>query len=666
MEGVAKASQRTGKRCPKCGQTYPLDAAFCSNDGSALSETLIESDPYLGRKILDQIEIVELIGSGAMGRVYRAIQHGMDRDVAVKILRRELSANPQLVARFSREAKVASRLQHPNVVHAYLSAQLPDGALCIVMECLHGISLHQALVEQKQMPIMRALHIVLQAADAIGEAHANGIVHRDIKPENIMLIRRAANSDFVKILDFGVARLSWGEQSMASQAGLIFGTARYVSPEGAQGQPVGPPGDVYSLATLTYQLLSGRTPFDADQAVGLLICQIHDTPPELLSLPDTSHIPPAVASVVMQNLNKRPSDRAPDARSFGEALATAALASGIDATKLAGGAFGHDHASGSGSRAFARTSVPHPIDLSPLSEALDATLDEGAALNAAASRSPLSAMGVPAGGTVRANVVAPPLEAPPPIQTLRSRPRNSSARRATALFFGACFVLGAGGALALASKFGVVTSASASDLDREIKRAEDALVHERYDTPPGNCVRDITREGLAKWPNNPALLRVRHLAADDSVQEARDRRFEGDLDEARRLVQLARELHPEERDAADLEREIETDRAFILSGETKMHKGTVRVGIRFRSSQGSSDRGTFRVLAFKTKALKGLELTVSGGGLSKPSTLPMRFEGGYWTTDYAFPKEGIYEISVNGTDGTGAKLQASRALTINR
>ncbi len=653
MEGVANASQRTGKRCPKCGQTYPLDAAFCSNDGSVLSEAVVESDPYLGRKILDQIEIVELIGSGAMGRVYRAIQHGMDRDVAVKILRRELSANAQLVARFSREAKVASRLQHPNVVHAYLSAQLPDGALCIVMECLHGVSLHQALVLQKQMSVTRSLHIVLQAADAIGEAHANGIVHRDIKPENIMLIRRGANPDFVKVLDFGVARLSWGEQSMATQAGLIFGTARYVSPEGAQGQPVGPPGDVYSLAILTYQLLSGRTPFDADQAVGLLICQIHDAPPELLSLPDTSHIPQAVASVVMRNLSKRPGDRAPDARAFGEALATAALASGIDATKLAGGAFGHDQGSVSISRAFARTSLPLGIDVSPLSEALDATLNEGAALNVAGG-------GVPAGATVRAEVVATPPADPKP-----NRRRAPSSSRAAAII-GACFVLGASGALALSYKFGLVSSTQESDLEREINRAEDALVHGKYDAPPGNCVRDITREGLAKWPNDPALLRIRHLAADDSVQESRDRRFEGDLDEARRLVQLARELHPEERDATDLEREIEAERAFIFSAETKTHKGTVRVGIRFRSAQGSTERGTFRVLALKTKALKDLELTVSGGGLSKPSTLPMRFEGGYWTTDYAFPKEGTYEITVNGIDGTGAKLQASRPLVINR
>jgi serine/threonine-protein kinase len=649
MEGVANVLPKTGKRCLKCGQTYPIDAAFCSTDGTALSEAPGESDTYLGRKVLDQIEIVELIGSGAMGRVYRAIQHGMDRDVAVKILRRELSANPQLVARFQREAKVASRLQHPNVVHAHLSAQLPDGALCIVMEFLDGISLQQALVEQSRMAVARALHIVLQAADAIGEAHASGIVHRDIKPENIMLIRRGANPDFVKVLDFGVARLSWGEQSMATQAGLIFGTARYVSPEGAQGQAVGPQGDVYSLATLTYQLLSGRTPFDADQAVGLLICQIHDTPPEILSLPDTLHIPAAVAAVVMQNLAKLPSDREPDARAFGQALAQAAFASGIDATKLAGGAFGEAHASLGASRALARTSVADPPSPAPralVSRALDATLDDGALVNAS-----VSGLGV-----------ATDTPAPRP---RTSRRKVALAKRAAAII-AACFVLGGASALLLSSKFGFVSTSHRSELEREVTRAKDALLHHRYDAPPGQCVRDITREGLAKWPNDPGLLRVRYLAADDTVQEARNRRFEGDLGEARRLVQLARELHPEERDALDLEAEIERDRALILSGETKMHRGTVRVGIRFRSAHGVVDRGTFRVLALKAKELKNVELTVSGGGLQKPSTLPMRLEGGYWTTDYAFPKEGVYDITVNGVDGTGAELQASRQLTISR
>ena len=252
------------KACPSCGARFPADALFCSLDGSPLTTSpgLIAAsaatDPYLGREILGHIEIRQLVGIGAMGRVYRAFQRGIDRDVAVKVLHRELSSNKALVARFDREAKVASRLAHPNVVHVLLVGQLPDGAMYIVMEYLDGLSLQSALAGALgAMPLPRALHIALQLCDAAGEGHAQGIVHRDLKPENVMLVRRADDPDFVKVLDFGIARVHWGEQSMATAAGLIFGTARYISPEGAQGEQVGPAGDVYSIATMLYQMLSG-------------------------------------------------------------------------------------------------------------------------------------------------------------------------------------------------------------------------------------------------------------------------------------------------------------------------------------------------------------------------------------------------------------------------
>src|SRR3984885_8002458 len=282
---------RTPKACPSCAARFPADALFCSFDGSPLTTSpsviaaAAATDPYVGREILGHIEIRQLVGIGAMGRVYRAFQRGIDRDVAVKILHRELSTNQTLVARFDREAKVASRLAHPNVVHVLLVGQLPDGAMYIVMEYLDGLSLQSALAAADgAMPLPRALHVALQLCDAAGEGHGQGIVHRDLKPENVMLVRRADDPDFVKVLDFGIARVHWGDQSMATAAGLIFGTARYISPEGAQGEQVGPPGDVYSIATMLYQMLAGRAPFEADQAVALLVQQIHDPPPPLKSI----------------------------------------------------------------------------------------------------------------------------------------------------------------------------------------------------------------------------------------------------------------------------------------------------------------------------------------------------------------------------------------------
>ncbi len=335
---MSQASAKAPKFCPACSGRFSGDALFCPNDGTPLlaappsdpgEATPAPTDPYLGRELLGHIEIRQLAGVGAMGRVYRAFQKGIDRDVAVKILHRELSANPQLVSRFHREAKVASRLQHPNVVHVHLAGQLPDGALYIVMEYLDGLSLQSALGGASgSMSLQRALHIALQLCDAVGEAHAQGVVHRDLKPENVMLVRRGQDPDYVKVLDFGIARLSWGEQSMATAAGLIFGTARYISPEGAQGEGVGPTGDVYAIATLLYQMLAGRTPFEGDQAVGLLIQQIHDAPPELRSIPRASYLPEPLARAIMKNLAKSQHARDPDARAFGRAL--------VDASKLAG------------------------------------------------------------------------------------------------------------------------------------------------------------------------------------------------------------------------------------------------------------------------------------------------------------------------------------------
>jgi serine/threonine-protein kinase len=331
----------TPKACPSCGKRYPADALFCSFDGSPLTTTpgavaaAAATDPNVGREISGHIEVRQLVGIGAMGRVYRAFQKGIDRDVAVKILHRELSANQALVTRFHREARVASRLAHPNVVHVILTGQLPDGAMYIVMEYLDGLSLQSALgAAGGAMPLPRALHIALQLCDAAGEAHAQGVVHRDLKPENVMLVKRSDDPDYVKVLDFGIARLNWGEQSMATAAGLIFGTARYISPEGAQGEKVGPQGDVYSIATMVYQMLAGRTPFDADQAVALLVQQIHDAPHPLKSIERAAYVPDPIAAVVMQNLSKKPEERAENARAFGRTLLEAAVESGLSAQDI--------------------------------------------------------------------------------------------------------------------------------------------------------------------------------------------------------------------------------------------------------------------------------------------------------------------------------------------
>ena len=273
------------KICPACSTPYHAAATFCQLDGTALVEQEMSLDPLVGTRLLEQFDVLEAVGSGGMGTVYRAHQASQRRDVAIKILHRDLAKNQDAVRRFQREARVASSLDHPNLVDVYLFGELPDGSLYLVMEYLEGRTLAQALFEDGPFPLARALRVAHAVALGVGAAHRQGIVHRDVKPENIMLVARDGDPDFVKVLDFGIARLLWDEQSHVTQSGVIFGTARYISPEGASGEATDARSDVYSLAVLTYQLLTGSVPFDDTSPVALLMKHLRQKPPPIDSRP---------------------------------------------------------------------------------------------------------------------------------------------------------------------------------------------------------------------------------------------------------------------------------------------------------------------------------------------------------------------------------------------
>ena len=286
--------------------------------------------PYLGQEISGHIEIRQLVGIGAMGRVYRAFQRGIDRDVAVKILHRELSRERAARVALHREAKVASRLQHPNVVQVLLAGQLPDRALYIVMEYLDGLSLLSALAAAGgALPLAaRAPH---RAADLRRGGRGARAGHRASRPQARERDARAARrrTPTSSRCSTSASRGSTGASSRSRRPpGLIFGTARYISPEGAQGNAVGPASDVYSIATMLYQMLAGRTPFEGDQAVGLLVQQIHDRRRSCDRSRARTTCPSRSPTVIMANLAKDPAKREPDARAFGQAI--------FDAAKLAG------------------------------------------------------------------------------------------------------------------------------------------------------------------------------------------------------------------------------------------------------------------------------------------------------------------------------------------
>ncbi len=323
-----------GRRCVSCGERYGAAVLFCPKDGTPTGpeHEPVAADNYLGRVIAGQFKVERLLGKGSMARVYLAQQLSLERPVALKILHRELLRDDSATARLRREATIGAQLRHPNLAEVLVmgsvdaTADHPGGEPFIVLEYLDGMSLSSALLAgHGALGIVRSVHVALQLCDALGEAHSRGIVHRDLKPDNVMLVRRGADGDFVKLLDFGMARAG-RDPDFATRDGAVLGTARYIAPEGAQGGSVGPEGDVYAIATLLFQCISGRTPFDGASAVAILVQQVSAAPPDLRAFGPSRDAPAALAELIGRNLAKDPLDRAPNARAFGAELSACMFA----------------------------------------------------------------------------------------------------------------------------------------------------------------------------------------------------------------------------------------------------------------------------------------------------------------------------------------------------
>ncbi len=522
----------TQKICPCCGNAFDAEAIFCPTDGAKLETASSSGDPYLGTTIAGDIHLTEVLGAGAMGRVYRARQGGIGRDVAVKILLRELSSNAQLVRRFEREAKIASKLRHPHVVEVHLVGQLPDGSLYIVMEYLDGVSLATALeMANGAMPLDRMLGIIVQICDAVGEAHAQGIVHRDLKPENVMLVRRAEMEDWVKVLDFGIAKGSIGGSSMHTASGHIFGTPRYISPEGVKGDAVGPASDVYSLATVAYQMLAGRTPFEGDQAMDLLVKHVHDAPPDLRSLERARSVPESVARIIMDNLDKDPAKRLPNARAFGTALAVATKAAGIAVNDVG---------------AFTRMSRSDDLRATPpLKSGVAPTLNDEPPIDLAKA---IAASPAPTTQSVSGSLAA-------------KIPLNHAGFRARWLWFAIAFVLG-GIATTSAWRLAHRGDADRAALTLNVRRA---IGENRFISPPGDNVRDLLFNGLTRWPDDATLLELRSDAERAMVTRAMAAHSGGDVIGADSVAQHALEIDPTNRSAKLLSDEYGAEARLLTS-----------------------------------------------------------------------------------------------------
>ncbi|HTQ04401.1 MAG TPA: serine/threonine-protein kinase [Polyangiaceae bacterium] len=256
--------------------------------------------------------VLNLIGTGGMGAVYRAEHVHMRKTVALKLLHPELLRVGEVVQRFEREAIAAARIDHPNVVAASDFGKLDDGSFYLVLEYVDGTSLRQ-LLERGPLPAARALNIARQTVLALGAAHAAGIVHRDLKPDNVMLVPGPDGSDRVKVLDFGIARVAPPSENRdatkLTRVGVVMGTVAYMSPEQATGQAIDERTDLYSLGVMIYEMIAGVVPFDAELPSQVLARQLVEAPPPL---PEGTA--PALAELVYDLMEKKADDRPPNAQ----------------------------------------------------------------------------------------------------------------------------------------------------------------------------------------------------------------------------------------------------------------------------------------------------------------------------------------------------------------
>ena len=264
-----------------------------------------QQDPFIGRDVLNgQFQILQKIGSGGMGSVYKALQPAMNRMVAIKILHPKLASRKDLVSRFRREARAMSHLTHPNTVKVYLYGELEDGSLYIVMEYLEGKNLNQTVRSEGPMTIERGLPILIQACNALDEAHRAGIIHRDLKPENIFVTSQGGMKDFAKVLDFGLAKVTEREMRPGSiiltQEGMVFGTPEFMSPEQAQGKSLTPGSDIYSLAVILYEVLTGKLPFDAKNPMEYIQLHVTTKPKPINERVPGKTFPPLLWTVLVE------------------------------------------------------------------------------------------------------------------------------------------------------------------------------------------------------------------------------------------------------------------------------------------------------------------------------------------------------------------------------
>ena len=296
------------KKCPRCGVEYPDANTLCPADGIALETT---GDSLIGSVLSGKYRIDERLNEGGMGTVYRGTHVLMDKTVAIKVLRPSLAADEKIVARFSREARAASRISHPNALSVTDFGEDENGTVFLVMEYLSGRTLKKVIQEEGPLPLPRVVDITRQIADALNAAHQQGIIHRDLKSDNIMLLD-TMTGDHAKVLDFGIAKINEPDGNRDSGSltapNLVIGTPQYMSPEQcSQDSEIDSRSDIYSLGVILYEMLVGHVPFSAESPTMVMLKHLQEPVPSVLD--ERNDLPASIDRVIARAMAKLPANR---------------------------------------------------------------------------------------------------------------------------------------------------------------------------------------------------------------------------------------------------------------------------------------------------------------------------------------------------------------------
>jgi eukaryotic-like serine/threonine-protein kinase len=293
-------------------------------------------EPPIGHLLAGRYRIVEKIGAGAMGAVYKAEDTTARRLAAIKLLAPDRMSNPEYVARFQREARMATRISHANAVSTFDSGTTEDGFTYIAMEYLEGEPLSRVIKGQAPLPLERVVRLTWQAAAALHAGHELNVVHRDFKPDNVLISRQPDGSEQVKVLDFGVAKPTVLEPQFQelTQAGYVIGTPQYLSPEQVKSEPTSARSDLYSLAIVVYEMLTGGLPFTGKSPQKQMFNRLLEEPMPLHVVNPTLSLPPEVEMVLMKALSRNPAERYASTLEFAQALGRATH-SGFEQTRQA-------------------------------------------------------------------------------------------------------------------------------------------------------------------------------------------------------------------------------------------------------------------------------------------------------------------------------------------